>query len=950
MTLIPSQTSPFQEVWVALDLETTGLDPDTHRIIEVGAVKFEGERVLDTYQTLVNPHAQLDEFIKRHTNITQSEVDGAPPFTAIAAEVASFIGRLPIVGHNLRFDLDFLDRNGLALTNPRCDTWEMAYVLLPGQPDYSLAGLSARMGIELREAHRAVHDATATKDLFLRLGETLASLDVYTLAEMQRLAVRSRWAMADVLTRMEAWKLSDGSRPGAAAQETEEARTGVAGLDVDDLRKRLQWSRPLRTNQAARKEIDPAFAASLFESGGPMSQALPGFEERPQQAEMARAVAEAINRGQRLMVEAGTGVGKSLAYLLPAVLYALANSARVVVSTNTINLQEQMLNKDIPALLDALSEIDGVSAGDFRYTHLKGRANYLCFRRWSRMRSSESLSESEARLAAKVLTWLQTTSSGDRSELNLGHSRVAGPWERLSAQGAHDCLGLGGPCFLRAARDRAAASHLVIVNHSLLLSNLTIGGSLIPDHDVLIVDEAHHLDEEATRHLGFSVSHQPVEDQLRSLVTDQGLLNEAVRALRASRAAETRRDAVEKAASSAASLVPRQQEHVARLFALLLARLADPSEPRGSDRELRVTTATRAQPAWSEIEIQWQNVDIGLSEIGKAFQTLRIALEGLEEAGLADREALMMELVNAEQANLETRERLAEFVSKPRDEYVYWMSRSGAATGITLHAAPLEVGETLDDLLFSQKECVVMTSATLSTNQSFSYVQERTGFSGARDLILGSPFDYPNAALLCVPGDVPEPTSAGYQEASAAAILEAALAAEGRTMALFTSYASLNAAAGALRSDLESQGIGLLAQGADGTPSQLMSRFLDDPTAVLLGTASFWEGVDLAGEVLKVLLVMRLPFNVPSEPVFAARSELYEDSFKQFALPQAVLRLRQGFGRLIRSGADRGVVVILDRRILSRRYGKTFLDSLPSVTLRTCSLHEMRGEIAAWIA
>ena len=309
----------------------------------------------------------------------------------------------------------------------------------------------------------------------------------------------------------------------------------------------------------------------------------------------------------------------------------------------------------------------------------------------------------------------------------------------------------------------------------------------------------------------------------------------------------------------------------------------------------------------------------------------------------------MLEIANAQQVNADLRQKLAEFVPQPKPDGIYWVTRTGQSRDLTLRAAPLHVGETLNELLFSQKECVVLTSATLSTNQNFSHIRERIGFDDADELLVGSPFDYPNAALICVPEDMPEPNSWAYQESIEQAISDAALAVNGRTMALFTSHASLQTTASSIRGNLQSRGITVLAQGVDGTPQQLVSRFLDNPKSVLLGTSSFWEGVDLAGESLQVLLVTRLPFNVPSEPVFAARSELYENSFNEYAVPQAILRLRQGFGRLIRTKTDKGVAIILDKRIVSRRYGKAFLKSLPPGTFKTCALYELEGEIKRWI-
>ena len=941
MTLLPRTSPPLEDVWVALDLETTGLSPEADEIIEIGAVKFQGDRVLDTYQTFVNPQRRLSGFIRRFTGITQAEVDAAPPFSSVAGALASFIGPTPVVGHNVAFDLGFLDRSGLRLSNPRSDTWDMAFVLFPELRDYSLAGLAGWLGIGHPRPHRAVDDAQIAMQIFLRLVERLSDLDPYTLAEMRRLSTRSRWVMSYLLERLEA----DGER----MRQPPLSEVGVTGLDIGDLRRRLRSERALRSQQRT-VELDVDLVASLLGEGGPLSRAMTGFEERAEQVEMARAVAEAINRGHRLIVEAGTGVGKSLAYLIPAALYALRNNRRVVVSTNTINLQEQLLNKDIPMLVQALALVDGDAAEDFRYTQLKGRANYLCLKRWNHLRSLETLTDGEGRLLAKTLVWLQRTDTGDRGELNLGHRRAAAAWDRISAQGAVECPRPTGPCFLKAARDKAASSHLVIVNHALLLADLIMGGSVIPGHDLLIIDEAHHLEDQATRHLGFELGRSSFDGHLQALGGDRGLLNEAIAAFRGSSAAVTRRRTVEEVVAGAFPLIPATRDHVARLFSILEAVFdAQGYDGAGRDNGLRVTSATRSQPAWSEVEIQWENVDASMSDLASALGRLEVSLEGLEEAGLLDYEGLTSELANAHQVGSELRQRLTEFVVHPKEDGVYWATRVGRDVDLLLHAAPLHVGQALDEMLYSRKDCVVMTSATLSANESFAHICERTGFADPDELLLGSPFDYPRAALLCVPDDMPEPNSWAYQPAVEQAVMDAVLAVGGHTMALFTSHASLQTTAAAIRGNLRARGITVLAQGIDGTPPQLVRRFIEDPKSVLLGTASFWEGVDLAGDSLKVLLVARLPFNVPSEPVFAARSELYDNPFNQYAVPQAILRLRQGFGRLIRTKTDRGVAVVLDRRILSRRYGKAFVGSLPPVTLKTCGLGELPHEIRKWL-
>ncbi|MCH8207417.1 MAG: hypothetical protein IH956_10515, partial [Chloroflexi bacterium] len=492
--------------------------------------------------------------------------------------------------------------------------------------------------------------------------------------------------------------------------------------------------------------------------------------------------------------------------------------------------------------------------------------------------------------------------------------------------------------------------HIVIVNHALLLSDLVAGGGLIPDHDVLIVDEAHHLEEEATRHLGFDLAQARLDEHLRAFSGDRSVLNDAIAAFRGSTAAATRRSTVETVCAEAASRLPAARDHAAATFGLLAGMIArEAREGPNQSRELRVSSTTRVQLDWSDLEIEWENLDASLADLDRSLGRLLTSLEGLEEAGLINYEALVSQVGRVQQANVEFRQMLAEFMAQPKSDAVYWVTQRGYRGDLALHAAPLHVGETLDKDLFSRRECVILTSATLGTKGSFEHIRERTGFTDADELMLGSPFDYPNAAMLCVPDDMPEPSSWAYQAAVEQAVTDAVTAVGGRTMALFTSHASLQTTATAVRADLLARGITVLAQGVDGRPAQLLGRFLDDPKSLLLGTASFWEGVDLAGESLKVLMVMRLPFSVPTEPLFEARSELYENPFNEYALPQAVLRLRQGFGRLIRTRTDRGVAVILDRRITSRRYGREFLDSLPDVTLKRGSLHELSDQIREWI-
>ena len=940
--MFPHHTDPSEDVWVAFDLETTGLDAGKDAIIEIGAVKFQGGRTLDTFETLVNPQRRISPFISNLTGIRQRDLDRADTIERVAASFISFVGASPLIAHNADFDLGFLRSSGIEFANPVVDTFDLAYVVRPDTPSYSLENMAQNLDLPHDRPHRALDDATAAKMLFLSLLQDASELDPLTLAAMQRLAQASNWSLEYLLNGIAA-----NPRTRQIAGGDTEPNIGINGLDMRSISRRLHAGGVIRENESITP-IDSETVASMFSEGGALSQALDGFEARAEQAQMAQAVAEAINDGERIIIEAGTGVGKSLAYLLPAALYALANGKRVVISTNTINLQEQLLQKDVPILVDALKSVEGGGEG-LRFTPLKGRANYLCMRRWNTMTSSPDPSPDEARMLAKTMLWLDSTASGDRAEINLGHPRAAAPWDRLSANNARGCLRNESVCFLRSARERAAASHLVIVNHALLLSNATVGRTLIPDYDVLIIDEAHHLEEEATNHLGFELTQASFNDHFQNLSGEAGIPNQATIAFRTATTDTTdRRETVETIVDEIARLLPRMRDSIARLLAGLEGMAQRPNSAYA--QQTRITRGTRANPKWSELEIGWENADLALVELGRQLANLQRALSDLEEAGLLNYESLVNEIADAAQQNDTLRRQLKEFLVAPEDDAIYWLTLSARRAELSLHSAPLHVAEQLDELVFSQTRSVIMTSATLSTEQTFDHIIERTGFKDSRELLLGSPFDYPSAAILCLPSDMPEPRSWAYQEALESAVKDAAIAAEGRTMALFTSYSALRSAASSIKDDLKARGIEVLQQGADGPPAQVVRRFMQNPKAVLLGTASFWEGVDLPGDTLSVLIVARLPFTVPSEPVFQARSELYDNSFMQYAVPQAILRLRQGFGRLIRTKTDRGAVVILDRRVTASRYGSAFLRSLPPARRVDCELYQLPQIISSHLA
>ncbi|MDP7587963.1 MAG: helicase C-terminal domain-containing protein [Dehalococcoidia bacterium] len=939
MVLFNTDISPFEQVNVALDLETTGLDSNRHQILEVGAVRFRGDEVIETYQTLVNPGVAIPEFIQRLTHITPQQVKRAPFFSSVAAEIEDFLGAGPLIGRNLPFDIGFLTNNGVPIHNPSYDTWDLASVFMPQSRQYSLKYLTTHFQVEHNDAHRALADAMATKNVYIKLLRLAAEQNSGLLSYLSNLAARSRWSISGILAGLE----------GTGDAHT--SSVGLTGLDLEQLSARLSSPEKRRADPAL-SDLREGKVAGLLAQNGPFAKAFSGFEHRPEQEEMLTTVTKAMYHNQHLVVEGGTGVGKSMAYLLPAALFAISKGQRVVISTNTINLQEQLMNKDIPALTQVLEESGLVEPGVLKAALLKGRANYLCLRRWNHLARSESPTIDDARLLSKTSVWMQNTVSGDRAEINLS-GRDFGSWNHISAGEKGFCPGLrdGSPCFLRAARERAEQAHIVVVNHALLLSDLARGGGLIPEYQHLVIDEAHNLEDEATRQLGFSVSQDKLDEAWEPQIRLTTQIRQAT-------AAEGLASSIRQESEAAVSAVEGEGAKIRQIWARLWAeveRFQVNQKSGSSDNgpQMLITSQVRNTQSWTDLHLAWENLDVGLQQAAQDVGRLHRFLESTKLPAAGDQPALIMESANLMDDMETLREQFSSILGNPMDDDIHWISNDqirGNAT-VSLNSAPLDISSTLAAELFQHKDSVVLTSATLSTEGNFGYFKSRVGVgSDSEELLVGSPFDYQKAALLLIPEDMPPPNSDQYVDAMTRVLTDLGTTMKGRTMALFTSYASLRAVAQRLRAPLMGEGVQVLAQSIDGSAQQLMTRFAEEPESVLLGTASFWEGVDMPPGLLKALVLTRLPFAVPTDPIVKARSDQYDSPFNQYSVPQAVLRFRQGFGRLIRNKEDRGTIVIMDNRITAKNYGSSFLKSIPPCTLKPSNITTIGQAAAQWVA
>ena len=469
--ITPITIPALERTFVALDLETTGLDADREKIIQIGAVKFQGDQVLDRFTTFVNPGRAIPDFIQRLTGIRPDQVSRAPYFPSVSQGLEAFLEDHPIVGHNITFDLRFLETHGLKLFNSHYDTWDLASFILPQTTEYSLVSLARKFGLAHHHAHQAIDDADATRQLFVTLLRQAGELNPGLLAYIQSLAHRSQWAVGDLLDGFD-------SASNPVAQKDDDNRLfDLSGLNFSRLATRLGRPERRRSDESLGHFTADKITA-LMNPGGPFSRIFEGFEQRPEQAEMLGAVAQAIYRGEKLIVEGGTGVGKSMAYLLPAALFAASRGLRVVISTNTINLQEQLMRKDIPSLIKVLESSELVEEGLIKATQLKGRTNYLCLRAVElpgAHRKPVGGRDAPAQQDGGVAAGYGRRRPGPRLTCRAG---TLSPGSKVSAGEKGGCPALrsgAAACFLRSARERAEQAHIIVVNHALLLSDLARG-------------------------------------------------------------------------------------------------------------------------------------------------------------------------------------------------------------------------------------------------------------------------------------------------------------------------------------------------------------------------------------------------------------------------------------------------------------------------------------------
>ena len=946
---MPSLLNTF----IALDIETTGLNPAESEIVEIGAVKVENGQITDRFQTYVKPRLGVPEETTRLTGITFKDVRKAPSISAAIEKLMSFVQDLPLMVHQGRFEARFLSEStGLPFGGTLHSVRDLARAALPCLTDHHTDTLTAFFEVETNSPHKTLKDA-----------EQLAGIYQGVITLLQETPLRLKQQMLQLLQGTNSTLLPILVALGNEAVKRE-FMTRIQGGTNDQPLFNIggEETRP-SDDTAPPVPLEVDAICDLFGPHGLFAKHNNKYEVRHEQIDMVRAVSEAFNQSQLLVAEAGTGVGKSMAYLVPAIYHATQNNRRVIVSTNTKNLQEQLFFKDLPNLERLLKP-------PFSYVLLKGRSNYICLNRWNAALSNvESVLTEEERLGALPLViWAEQTQTGDVAENNgFDMSRYAGLWAKVCSDSGYcrsqRCRN-NGRCFANNVRRAAQKAHIVVVNHSLLFSDIVAENAVLGEYEDLVLDEAHNIEKVAAQYLGRELNIWRIKnlsDQLRSPgFNSTGTLP----ALRHWMGVSRLKDNVLSTFETGIGQATEAAENLYLKAQSFFENLTDHVRQKQGVRHNTYTEKVRYKPGegtFDDLQETLQPFAEATAMMGSRLQNLSDWLKDLPDDIFPNQDELANELEGRTQECTDILANL-DYLTHPQDEQsVYWLelpSRENSSD-TRLFSAPLNVAEVLQEALYDHMKTIIFSSATLGIRGKFVYFLRRMGLdqlpeNRVQSLCLGSPFNFETQALVCVPQFMPSPKSPDFQNAVDNVLRDLSTKVKRGTLALFTSYSMLNRTYNALKPDLQGEGILLLGQGIDGSRAGITERFKDDRASMLLGTDSFWEGVDIPGDALEILSIVRLPFAVPSEPIVAAHMEELEkqgkDSFLHYSVPEAILKFRQGFGRLIRNKTDRGVVIVLDSRVLTTRYGQAFLEALPVAHKTFQTPQNMIQTICKWFA
>lgn len=916
--------------FTALDVETTGLREEDE-IIEIGLVRVVDGKIHDTWQSLVKPAISIPADTTIITGITRDMVRNAPTWEEIVPELSSHLEGQLLLAHNYRFDKGHIESQlGHALPNSWLDTHNIAKLFLPRLTSYKLISLADHLSVNDSSHHRALNDAEVCAKVYLKLLEEGAQFSPFALTDAAALLGPSQKSLFD------STDLSLSGLLQALAQNSRDSDEPLSFQTADETDFSVQRTPRLRFDEAA----------DFFAPDGLLSKTREDFQYRPQQVEILATIEEALTTRRHALIEAGTGTGKSLAYLVPALLYSIEEDTRVVISTDSIALQEQLYYSDLPFLKETLG-------AHFPTALAKGRSNYLCLRRFEGVRSNASqMSVNDRILLASLLLWMETDATGDREHLNLNKGELQ-TWQSVAST-ADTCLGrrcaFFDDCFFFNRKRACEKARVIITNHSLLLQDLKLGG-LLPDYNITIIDEAHHLEDEATHQFTDVVDYGLSMKLLGNFTRKNGILQRMDAALVQF---EADPDTINRFRELAERAQKECKETSAQLSEAVSSACSIPELEHTGD--LRITDKVRNCSWWITLEEQLRTNQRYLSATVKILELILDMLEAEQSAEALCREASHAGDRLKEQANW-----LERFIAGYDDSFVYWATtmKSSYNSNFMLSAANIDICPIIHEKLFNAKDSVILTSATLAVNQNMNYTAQKFLLSEGDYLsyITASPFDYMHQSLIAIPNNHPDYSKINdftYTRNVTDDLRKLIPAMDGDMLVLFTSYAMLNRVAMSLKRDPALSEYRILTHGQDGSRSSILESLQNNHRTIVLGTKSFWEGIDVKGDHLRTLVIAKLPFEPPSMPIESARIELLkaqkQNAFTMHSLPRAILQFRQGCGRLIRSDEDRGCIIILDNRVLTKSYGKYFLSSLPEQPIWEESIDTLAANLAQWHA
>jgi ATP-dependent DNA helicase DinG len=933
--------------YVVIDIETTGNQPfKGDRIFQIGVVVIENEQIIERFSSFVNPEVDIPNFVTQLTSITNEDVDDAPLFCDIAPTILQLLDGAYFVAHNVPFDLSFLQAELSAcgyntFEGPTLDTVEMARYLLPTANGYKLSQLADELNIEHHSPHQADSDAEVTAYLLIKLLNKKKSLPLITLQRLQPLLRHFKSDFDELTQNM--------------------IQDKMVGYSDEDDNIEVYNQLAFRRFRGVEKETESfqhdfsTFKEVLTSIDGDLSKQMTHYELREGQLQMMNDVFDQFSNHCHSLIEAGTGTGKTLGYLIPSIFYAKQNEKPIIISTHTIQLQQQIIERDIPVL-------QKVVPFSFKATVLKGRQHYLCLRKFEQQLTDGFDDNLDIILTkAQILIWLLETETGDIEEINLP-SGGQYFWRKVNSEGS-TCLNRHCPwfskCYYHRARRLAKDADIIITNHALLFNDVANDHQMLPSFDEAVIDEAHHLEEVVSDHFGMMLDYFYVLSQFQRLGSTDG--NE-MSAKIVSIYNDNHAKPFGEAYSTYDILLKEASMNIDELFTMIhqfVKQKFMTSKSEIGRHTYRYDVTKESGRVWEGIKEGANRAVSHLLDFLKILQKINVELEQLKLP--PQQKGLIIDFQNIVNMLEKTEIELRLLLLSDDDNRVSWMEidAKGARNATYLYSKPIEVAQLLADEFFAKKQSVILTSATLTVNGSFDYMIERLGLTdfGPETNLVSSPFLFENQAKLFLPDDLPNIKDVSTKEFVthiASAVNQLAQVTKGRMLVLFTSYDMLTNTYSLLKEMNEEENFMIFAQGiSSGSRAKLTKNFQQFDQSILLGTSSFWEGVDIPGEDLSCLVIVRLPFSPPDNPVVAARSEKIKENggnpFFNYSLPQAIIRFKQGFGRLLRTSQDRGVVFVLDRRIQTTRYGKSFIRSLPNIPVEEGPIGELLHSVEEWL-